>query len=372
MDLYIGLMSGTSMDGIDAALIDLSANHFIAGLTSPYSTETKQYLNNVVNGKLGGLEHICQLNTLLGRDFANAALELLTLAKVEASSVLAIGSHGQTVCHEATAAIPYTLQLGCAHTIAELTGITVVADFRTRDLVLGGQGAPFAPIYHQALFGNQAYPLAAVNIGGIANLSYMKTNEEVSGYDLGPGNCLMDSWVNKHLGYDYDHDGAWAATGQVIPQLLDALLKDPYFKRELPKSIGKEYFSMEWLTGHLQPDYTVADVQRTLLQLTAQTIAEGILAVDKLPQKVLVCGGGAHNSMLMKILAGLLPDMTVESTAAINIDPDFIEALMFAWFAEKCLSKKAVDLRSITGAKKAAILGAIYPAGIDKRNWLGV
>lgn len=366
--LFIGLMSGTSMDGIDAALVDLSTNQFIAGLTRPYSAEAKSYLNAVLNGELTSIKAYSQLNTLLGREFASAAIELMNKVQISREAIQAIGSHGQTLCHDATAAIPYTIQLGCAHTIAELTGITVVADFRTRDLVVGGQGAPFAPIYHQALFKGQNFPIAIVNIGGIANVTYMPNEVMVSGYDLGPGNCLMDAWIQKNLGHDYDEAGAWAATGKVIEPLLNKMLSDPYFKREQPKSIGKEYFSLDWLKSYLNAQYAARDVQATLLRLTVTTIAQGIKKEALAPKQVFICGGGAHNAALLNSLANLLPEMPVKSTDAININPDFIEALMFAWLAEKTLSKTPLDLSQITGAKQSAILGAIFPGGIDKSN----
>ena len=360
--LFIGLMSGTSMDGIDAAITDLSSNSLIAGLTHPYSFEAKTKINALLNGEPSSLKTYSQLNTLLGREFAQAAIKLLAHARIPAKAIQAIGSHGQTLEHDPSADIPYTVQLGCAHTIAELTGITVVADFRTRDLIVRGQGAPFAPIYHQALFKNHGYPLAIVNIGGIANVTYLINEQEVSGYDLGPGNCLMDAWIEKQQGYAYDKNGEWASSGQVIEPLLDRLLSDPYFKRQQPKSIGKEYFSLSWLERFLKNDYSPADIQATLLRLTAQSIAEGIKNDDKAPTKLLVCGGGAHNLALLEALGKLLPEIKVQSTDSININPDFIEAQMFAWLAEKTLSQIPMDLRQITGSERATILGAIYPS----------
>lgn len=359
--IFMGLMSGTSMDGIDAALIDFSTNFFIGGLTRPYTATTKTFLNSVLNGEFSTLKHYCQLNTLLGREFAQAAIELLNKTNLPVSSVKAIGSHGQTLCHDTTASIPYTLQLGCPHTIAEMTGLTVVADFRARDLVVGGQGAPFAPIYHQALFKDQKHPLAVVNIGGIANLSLIVNEFSVKGYDLGPGNCLMDAWIHQNLGFDYDKNGIWAGSGTVINSLLEKLLADPFFQRKAPKSIGKEYFSLAWLSGHLKENYTHADIQATLLMLTARTIADGLQNERTAVEQLLICGGGAHNSVLVNALANLLPEIKVQSTEAININPDFIEALMFAWFAEKTLSKTVLDLNQVTGAKNPTILGAIYP-----------
>lgn len=360
MKLFIGLMSGTSMDGIDAALLDVDTNTLIAGITRAYNEKTRHFLESVLDGTKTGLGVISQLNTLVGMDFAQAVLDLLEVANISSEQVEAIGSHGQTICHDASSDIPYTVQLGCAHTIAELTGITVIADFRTRDLVVGGHGAPFAPAYHQALFGKLDYPLAVVNIGGIANITYLEQGISVSGHDTGPGNCLMDTWIQKQLGKTYDANGAWAEAGTVIMPLLTSLLADPYFKRASPKSIGKEYFSYTWLSNHLMADYAIQDVQATLLALTATTIAQAVNTSPIMPRRVALCGGGAHNRALHKALIQQLPSVQVESTESMGVNPDFLEAMMFAWLAEKTLNQIPVDLTRITAARKSAILGAIY------------
>lgn len=366
MKLFIGLMSGTSMDGIDVALVDATSNTFIHGITCPYSPLVKRMILDALSTNKNSLGYYSQLNTMLGREFARAVLDLLEISKTPSRDIVAIGSHGQTLCHDTTGTIPYTVQSGCAHTIAELTGITVVADFRTRDLVAGGQGAPFAPIYHQAIFQDQGYPLAVVNVGGIANLSWLQNAAETSGYDLGPGNCLMDAWISKHQQLAYDEDGAWAASGNVIDSLLTRLLEDSYFQRPQPKSVGKEYFSLEWLSKYITEPYASCDVQATLLQLTAHSIANGVKMLPHYPLHVLLCGGGAHNKTLLHALTQLLPHSSVTSTQAFNVNPDFIEASMFAWLAQKTLDFTPLNLGKITGAKYPAILGAIYPAGIDK------
>lgn len=363
MRLFIGLMSGTSMDGIDAALVDVETNTLLGGLTRPYGEETNAFLAAVLREEQVGFSAFSQLNTLLGREFANAAMALLKTMDVSSKEVLAIGSHGQTICHDAMASIPYTVQLGCPHTIAELTGLPVVADFRTRDLIIGGQGAPFAPMYHQALFKTADDPLAIVNIGGIANVTYLAKDKPVSGYDVGPGNCLMDAWALRHLGHPYDNEGAWAATGRVIPSLLTTLLADPYFKRPVPKSIGKAYFSDAWLSKALQITYAPEDVQATLLALTATTIAEAVLAYPERPKRLALCGGGVHNSVLCTSLIEALPTIEVNTTKAHGIDPDFMEAMMMAWLADKAWSHTPLDFRKITHAKKQAIYGVIYAAG---------
>jgi anhydro-N-acetylmuramic acid kinase len=366
VNLYIGLMSGTSMDGIDAALVDTSTQTCIAGLTKAYSTEAKKALNQVLINPIQPPGTYSQLNTILGREFGLAALELLKKSQKSPQQIRAIGSHGQTICHDAQADIPYTIQLACPHTIAEMTGITVVADFRTRDLIAGGKGAPFAPLYHQALFKNQNLPLAIVNVGGIANITYLESEEEILGYDTGPGNCLMDAWVQRHHGLPYDNQGSWASQGIVIKVLLDSLLKDPFFHQSYPKSAGKEYFSLNWLLPHIKEEYSAVDIQATILELTTVTIAESLKMVPICPQKVLLCGGGAHNLSLLNNLQKFLPASSISTTSIFSIDPDFLEAMMFAWLAEKTLTNTVLDLNKITGAKNKVILGAIYPAGIDK------
>ncbi|MDP3704667.1 MAG: anhydro-N-acetylmuramic acid kinase [Legionellaceae bacterium] len=361
MKLYIGLMSGTSMDGIDAALVDVVDNRLIAGITRPYSQDTRLRLGAVLCGERLLPSALSQLNTVLGVAFAAAVQELLTTTDVSLADVIAIGSHGQTICHDALADIPYTIQLGCPHTISELTGMTVVADFRTRDMVLGGKGAPYAPLYHQVLFGHWADAIAVVNVGGIANITSFTVDKQVSGYDTGPGNCLMDTWVRLHLQTAYDVDGVWASTGKVISPLLDALLSDTYFQQSSPKSIGKEYFSLGWLTPYLQANYKAEDVQATLLTLTATSIARAVKHQTVQPTRLAVCGGGAHNQELLRVLKAQLPGVDVGSTQSLGVNPDYLEAMMFAWLADKTITHTPLDLSSITGSRKSAILGAIYP-----------
>lgn len=368
MGLYIGLMSGTSMDGVDAALIDLPSNQLIAGITRPYSPEAWARLSNVLNGQTLSLSTLSQLNTVLGREFALAVLELLEKASCSPKDIIAIGSHGQTICHDATADIPYTVQLGCAHTIAEMTGIRVVADFRTRDLVVGGQGAPFAPLYHQELFSHQKRPFAVVNIGGIANVTFLEASGALSGYDTGPGNCLMDAWARKHLNQSYDANGEWAASGQVISSLLSECLSDSFFEQIAPKSIGKEYFSEEWLSSKLKPSYSPSDIQATLLELTARTIFNELNQRGIQLSSVIICGGGVHNASLMKALQHHSESLSVVSSREFGVDPDFIEAMMFAWFAEKAIHNIPLNLNSLTGAKNTAVLGVIYPKKQDLEN----
>lgn len=360
MKVYLGLMSGTSMDGIDAALVDVETHKLLGGLTQPYSQQAYQQIQALMKAEHSHLEQIWHLNTLLGKEFANAANNLLQQTQFDRSALAAIGSHGQTIRHEISVDQPYTIQLACPHTIAELTRIPVVADFRTRDLVVGGQGAPFAPLYHEALFRQSPEDLAIVNIGGIANISLLSRQNNTFGYDTGPGNCLLDTWVQAQLGTQYDKDGAYAQQGKVIPNLLQALLADPYFQLPYPKSICKSYFSLEWLQAKLLPTYAPEDVQATLLELSAQTIVQAITQNQTSIQRVGVCGGGARNHSLLKRIQTLLPQIKVCSTQDLGIDPDFLEAMMFGWLAHQTLSGIPMDLRHITGARKPSILGAIY------------
>lgn len=337
------------MDGIDAALVDVSSNTLLHGITKKYSDEVKKRLVNLLNGSDLSLASVCQLNTLIGQEFAGATNDLLQTAKLSASDIRAIGSHGQTVCHNPECSIPYTLQLGCGHTISTLTGITVVADFRSRDLVNGGKGAPFAPLYHQELFRKDHSNLAVVNIGGIANITFINANDPTKGWDVGPGNCLMDDWIGKHQGKAYDADGAWAKQGEVIKPLLMQLLADSLIQLAPPKSYGREYFSLSWLAPCLKQEYEPVDVQKTLLALTAQNIANAVIHAKKPIKELYLCGGGTHNSALYQMLCDLLPETEVKSSAEVGISPDYLEAMMFAWLAAQTLNQKPVDLRAITG-----------------------
>lgn len=356
----IGLMSGTSMDGIDCALVDAD-NTFVAGITYPYPDALKTRLNAICISELVRIDELMAVNTLIGQAFAKAVLLLLEQNKLSKDDIVAIGSHGQTIAHDAHAKIPYTVQLGCPHTIAQWSNIPVIADFRSRDIVVGGQGAPFAPWYHEQIFKHLPKPLAIVNIGGIANITYL-SDESTVGYDIGPGNCLMDGWIQTHLGKAYDENGQFAASGQPIPMLLKQLMNDAYFSRELPKSIGKEYFSPTWLAAKLNGQESAADVQATLLQLSAQSIQKAVHQLEKPVKTLIICGGGVHNQHLFACLKGLLAHVNVQSSAAYSVSPDYMEAMMMAWLARQSYEKMPIDMRAITGAQTKAFLGAYYPA----------
>ncbi len=366
-ELYIGLMSGTSLDGIDAALLDLSAQpKLIAAKTYPLPEQLRSDLLALCLPGNDEIERMGIADRRLGLEFAFAVTQLLQETAVPANAIRAIGSHGQTIRHRASLAVnqgsyPFTLQIGDPTSIAEITGITTVADFRRRDIAAGGQGAPLVPAFHRAVFGdNQAR--AIVNIGGIANITGINA-DNVIGFDTGPGNTLLDQWIHRHKGVHYDRDGAWSASGTVLPTLLDAFLRDPYFSLPSPKSTGREYFHSDWLERHLagktlQPQ----DVQATLIELTACSIATGITTLPFAVNSVYVCGGGAYNHHLMTRLEALLHPRQLGSTTQLGIAPEWVEAAAFAWLAQQTLHGKPGNLPSVTGAEGQRILGAIYPA----------
>ncbi|MGM0570747.1 anhydro-N-acetylmuramic acid kinase [Marinobacter sp.] len=367
MALYIGLMSGTSMDGIDAALVDLTS----AGGASLIATHTQaipeplvQTLTNL-SQNCGSPDDLGHCDRALGELFATAANSLISKSPRK-GPIRAIGSHGQTIRHVPDGANPFTLQLGDPNIIAERTGITTVADLRRRDMAVGGQGAPLVPAFHHAIFGSATQNRALVNIGGIANISWLPAGSASAGggFDTGPGNGLMDSWVQRHLGEAFDRNGDWAATGQLQPLLLEQCLEEPYFHRPVPKSTGKERFNAAWLDAKLRdcPDTDPADVQRTLLELTALTIVRQL--PEARPLAVYVCGGGAKNVALMNRLRALLePDgASVSTTSELGIDPQWVEAAAFAWLARQTMEGLAGNVPAVTGASGPRVLGGIYPA----------
>lgn len=382
-ELYIGLMSGTSLDGIDAALLDLTDHpKLVAAKTYPLPEQLRSDLLALCLPGNDEIERMGAADRRLGLEFGRAVTQLLRDAAVPASAVRAIGSHGQTIRHRASQTIdersyPFTLQIGDPTTIAEITGITTVADFRRRDIAAGGQGAPLVPAFHHALFGNKqpvnkpaaknqpddTQTRAIVNIGGIANITGLNPSDNVIGFDTGPGNTLLDHWIHRHTGAHYDRDGAWAKTGTPIPTLLDAWLRDPYFALPPPKSTGREYFHGDWLDRHLAgKSWAPADVQATLIELTARTITDGITALPFAVNAVYVCGGGAYNHCLMTRLETLLYPRQLASTTQLGIAPEWVEAAAFAWLAQQTLHGKPSNLPSATGATGHRILGAIYPA----------
>lgn len=365
--LYVGLMSGTSADGIDAALVridDQGRCRFIHGITAPWEPALRTQLIALGQGQEpAGLDALGELDARIGLAFATASNTLLEQAGVAASAVAAIGSHGQTVRHRPQAAIPFTLQLGDASRIAEHTGITTVADFRRRDVAAGGQGAPLMPAFHLAMLGSSDQDRAVLNLGGIANLTLLASNGATGGFDTGPANALCDAWCLRHTGQAYDAGGALAARGRVDAGLLAALLADPWFASPPPKSTGREQFHLGWVDSHLAGrPLDVPNVQATLLELTAITVADALRQSLPGAAQMLVCGGGAHNPLLMQRLAAHLPDTTITSISAAGLDPDYVEAMGFAWLAWRVLAGQPGNLPAVTGAAGPRLLGAIYPA----------
>ena len=364
-ELYIGLMSGTSLDGVDAALVDFSDSviRLIDFAYVPFNQELKQAIHQLSQADTSvSLLDYGALDTRLGHCFAEAALALLKQSHTPAESIKAIGSHGQTVYHAPDHAWPFTLQIGDPNIIAEYTGITTIADFRRRDMAAGGQGAPLVPAFHQAVFGHAQYHRCIVNIGGIANITLLPANSSapVIGFDTGPGNTLMDQWILRHQQCQYDERGVWAKSGTRQESLVHHWLQDPYFKAPAPKSTGKEYFSLDWLAHDTKLDaYAPQDIQASLAGLTASSIALAIEQTAPQTEQVLVCGGGAHNDHLFDLLKQYL-NREVASTEASGIHPDHVEAMAFAWLAKQTLMQQAGNLKEVTGARRTVVLGGIY------------
>lgn len=363
--LAIGLMSGTSLDGVDAALVDFSGGHPVVRAThfAAFSPALRGELLALQSGGANEIERAALAANDLARAYAAGVEAVLRAAATPAGDVSAIGAHGQTVRHRPE--LGFTVQLNSPALLAELTNITVVADFRSRDVAAGGQGAPLAPAFHQAFFAGSGECRAVVNIGGIANVTLLAADRATRGFDTGPGNVLMDAWCQRHTGRTFDDAGAWARTGQVISTLLEAMLGEPYFARPAPKSTGRDLFNEEWLSLHLARSQTVGpfapqDVQATLLELTARSIVE-CMATEGV-DAVFVCGGGAGNAYLMERLQFLMGGKPVRSTAAIGVPPDWVEAVAFAWFALQTVLGRPANLPQVTGARGLRMLGAVYPA----------
>lgn len=345
------------------ALVDFDPQPRIsAAATYPYSDALRERILDLArNAPSVALDELGTLDVAIARHFANSANALLAQAGVNPATITALGSHGQTVRHKPLGEFPFTMQLGDASVIAELTGITTIADFRRADVAAGGQGAPLAPAFHNAALAN-GNRRALLNLGGIANVTVFNGDDDVLGFDTGPANCLMDAWAVRHIGQARDEGGAWAATGKVDQTLLSRLLDEPYFLLPAPKSTGREQFNLDWLDQRLIDGVSVVDVQATLLALSVRTIAVAIRDNGPAVDEVLGCGGGVHNGALMKALADELAPITVGSTADIGIDPDFVEAATFAWLARERLHGRPGNLPTVTGARGPRLLGAIFAA----------
>jgi len=364
--LYLGLISGTSADGIDVALVSFEQGlpTLQAALTHPWPEALRERVLALAQDLTGfNLDAYGRLDVAVGRHFADAAQALLETHGIAASAVRAIGSHGQTVRHRPGGEAPFTLQIGDPTVIAEACGIDVVADFRRADVAAGGQGAPLLPAVHAMLLGQPGATRVVLNLGGIANITVLGPQGQVLGFDTGPANGLLDAWCMEQRGEPFDRDGAFAAAGKVDAPLLESLLADPYFALPPPKSTGREHFHLAWLLR--QPRLALlspADVQATLLELTAHTVADAIEAQAPAATDVLVCGGGVHNSRLMARLAEWLAPRRVASTAEHGIDPDYLEAAAFAWLARQRVLGLPGNLPAVTGARGRRVLGALYPA----------
>ena len=364
-DLFIGLISGTSIDGVDAALVTIEQNcpKLIETYFHEFDDSVREKILSLCSGPEITLRQLGEADVEIGRIFADATNDLLKRANITSKNVCAIGSHGQTIWHQPDGPHPFSLQIGDPNTIAEVTGITTVADFRQRDLTAGGQGAPLAPLLHHNCFRGEK-DRVVVNIGGISNMTALGKGDNCFAFDTGPGNVLMDYWTHKHHAHTFDANGEWAKSGKTNAELLDLLLEEAYFDLPGPKSTGRDLFNGTWLEQKLRlaPSVTEEDVQATLLQFTVNTIATPIKNTTK-AQEVYVCGGGANNNYLMNCLGDALPEYEVATTSKLGIDPDWVEAIAFAWMASETISGRRIDTTAFTGAKSPVILGGIYQAG---------
>lgn len=353
--LYVGLMSGTSLDGVDAVLLDAGgAPRVLASTHHAFDAVLRRELLALNMPGDNEVDRCARLGNELAKRYAAAVADLLGGCGKQPDEIRAIGCHGQTVRHRPDRG--YTLQIGNAALLAELSGITVVADFRARDIAAGGQGAPLAPAFHATLFRHRSENRAVVNLGGIANVTRLPIEGTVIGFDCGPANCLLDLWAARHLGKPYDENGDWAAGGRVIPALLGRLRDEPFLALPPPKSTGRDLFNEAWLAARVRGE-APRDVQATLLEFTAKCVADAC----KGAARVIACGGGTANAGLMRRLAALLAPAPVESTAAHGLDPQLVEAAAFAWLAERTMSGAPGNLADVTGARGPRVLGAIHP-----------
>ena len=363
-DLYIGLISGTSMDGIDAVLASFANDKIRLHATHArsYPVELRNLLQHAIaHPESCDLDQVGMLDRWIGECFRDAALELLEKGDFARGDIAAIGSHGQTLRHQPDAERPFSLQIGDAAIIAGGTGITTVADFRRADIAAGGQGAPLVPPFHDWLFRSRDVNRVVLNIGGIANITVLPAGgAPVAGFDTGPGNALLDAWVREQRHQPYDSEGSWAADGKIIPSLLDQLSVDAYFDRMPPKSTGLEHFNLGWLHRFGVDDYSPGDVQATLSELTARTVADAVNSHAPATQELYVCGGGVHNEDLLRRLQKQLGRVKIGSTQQAGLDPDWVEAAAFAWLAMRTMNHQSGNLPSVTGASRKVVLGAIH------------
>jgi len=363
---FVGLMSGTSVDGVDAVVADFSSvtPRVLAAHQVPFTPDLRARLLALATPFAGELDAACEAGLALAEVYAQATLSAIAQAGLEPAAITAIGCHGQTVRHRPERG--YTLQVAAPAVLAQRTGIMVVADFRAADIAAGGQGAPLVPAFHAALLADPAIPRVVLNLGGIANITRLVPAEQVIGFDCGPANILMDAWTERHLNHRFDRDGAWARTGRVIEPLLQRMLAEPFFAQDPPKSTGRDLFHLGWLERFIDGHEAAADVQATLLALSARTISDAIRSVttttDLSRLEVIACGGGARNAALMDALADLNAPAKTVSSALLGVAPEVIEALAFAWLACARIDGRPGNLPGVTGASGPRVLGATYPA----------
>ena len=367
-DLYIGLMSGTSLDGIDAALVRFENDQatVIETLCLPLADNLKNEIKSLISPRDNEINHLMALDVQLGKAFSEATNALIKKAKLKKENIMSIGSHGQTIRHFPTAEHPSTLQIADPNVIAEKTGITTIADFRRRDIAAGGQGAPLVPAFHEQIFRHTKKNRVILNLGGIANITILPADKNIpaTGLDTGPANTLINHWIQQQQNKNYDDAGKWAASGQANENLIKELLNDDYFKLTPPKSTGTEYFNATWLTNKLSEFSKLSDedIQASLTTLTALTISDAVNSYSNSTDEMIVCGGGVHNNFLLQQLNKYLPDVEINSSAKYGLDPDYIEATAFAWLAKQTIEHKTGNLPEVTGAKHKVILGGIFPA----------
>ncbi|KAE9539015.1 anhydro-N-acetylmuramic acid kinase [Ursidibacter maritimus] len=368
---YIGVMSGTSLDGVDLALMDFAQTppKLIASDFTSMPEPLRFAIGEIVKKGEVTLQQLGEVDHQLGLLYADCINHFLTKQGLKASQIEAIGCHGQTIWHSPQSPFPFTTQIGDMSLVAVKTGITTVGDFRRKDMAYGGQGAPLVPAFHQAFFADEQRITAVLNIGGISNVSLLVPDQETIGYDIGAGNTLLDLWIETRQGKRFDQNGEWARTGQIDQQLLDILLDEPFFQQPPPKSTGRELFNLQWLQKKLAqyhailPSISAENVQRTLLEFTAQTIADALQKINNpqhLPCILLICGGGARNVLLMERITALLPHWQVSTTTEYGLDIDYVEAAAFAWLAYQRIHHLPSNLPSVTGATQAVSLGAIF------------
>ncbi len=363
MQLYIGIMSGTSLDGLDICLVDIHQDiRLLDSQFLEFPPELRRELLALCQPCNNELVRLSIAEQQWAQLAASGINQILQRQSLTPSAVTAIGSHGQTIRHHPE--LHFSVQIGAPALLAELSGVKVISHFRQRDLAAGGQGAPLVPAFHQWLFADSGQPSAIVNIGGFSNVSFILPGQPVSGFDCGPGNILLDAWIEKNLDRTYDENGEWARSGYINQQLLHDFLQQPYFSVSGPKSTGRELFNIAWLQQQLatHPSYPPEDVQATLAELTVIGISQSIMSHGEPLQQLAVCGGGAHNSYLLERLACLLPDIKVVTTDQLGVPADWMEAMAFAWLAHCCLEKTPANRPEVTGARGLRILGAVYPA----------